>query len=80
MDSDVQERKVFPSFLTSWLDGEKATLVQVQSFISLVCLELCKGNTTADKRAGSHFCSSRMVIPFAREEASSQNKRNKKLF
>lgn len=35
------------------------------------------GDRTADRRAGSHFCSLGMVITFAREEASSQNQKKK---
>lgn len=36
------------------------------------------GSRIADRRADSHFCSSGMVIPFAREQANSQNRQKKK--
>lgn len=35
------------------------------------------GDRTADRRVGSHFSSSGMVIPFAREEANSRNEKKK---
>lgn len=35
------------------------------------------GSRIADRRADSHFCSSGMVIPFAREQANSQNRQKK---
>lgn len=70
VDLDIQKCKEFPSLLSCWLEGTKATWVPAQSFTA--CLP---GDRTVDRRAGSHFCSSDVVIPFAREETSSQNKK-----